>query len=340
MKSIDALNKLNDIAFTFYTAGAFAAASNLKIFDYLNGKGLNSNELAEKINVNPDAAQRLLSAVENLGLVENNNSGYYKNSELGAYLNKDAPVPMSFAQDGNYFHRLWDYLPDAMREFSPRHEQAWGQSAQELYKAIYGDENKLRSFFKLLDSYNVPIGQEAIKHLDLGQYSKILDLAGGTGSFAAEFVKYHQHLSGICLDLEPVRGLCNEMIEREGLQNRFEFITGDMFDLDVPQGIDVIFLSYILHNWSDEKCLTILEGCHKALPENGMLMISEKVLNNDFSGHWWAVMMNLQMLLAFEPGAKERSIDEYNALLEQSGFTSGELISLDAPRDLLVAYKK
>lgn len=339
MKPIDALNQLNDIAFTFYSAGAFSAASNLKIFDYLDGDGLTPRELADEITVHADASQRLLSAVENLGLVEQN-EGRYKNSALGAYLHKDAPVPMGFAQKGNYFHRLWDYLPDAMREYSPRHEQAWGQSAQELYQAIYGDDEQLRSFFKLLDSYNIPIGQEAANYLNLNNYSKILDLAGGTGSFAAEVVKQKEHLSGVCLDLEPVRHLCVEMVEREGLQGRFEFITGDMFNLQPQDGVDVIFLSYILHNWTDEKCLTILKGCYDVLPENGMLVVSEKVLENDFSGEWWGVMMNLQMLLAFEPGAKERTLEEYNALLNQAGFTTGDLIKLDAPRDLLVAHKK
>ena len=70
-----------------------------------------------------------------------------------------------------------------------------------------------------------------------------------------------------------------------------------------------------------------------------MLVISEKVLNNDFSGDWWGVMMNLQMLLAFEPGAKERTENEYTELLAKAGFSSPQLIKLDSPRDLLIAYK-
>lgn len=338
MQPLGALNRLNDIAFSFYTAGTFAAASNLEIFNHLGGDGLLPGELADKISVHPDAAQRLLSAVENLGLVEKNNSKY-KNTSVGAYLHKDAEVPMGFSQKDNYFYRLWEYLPDAMREYSPRHEQAWGQPAQELYKAIYTNESQLRSFFKLLDSYNVPIGQEAVKHLDFTGYSNILDLAGGTGSFAAEVVKKNSNLSGCCLDLEPVRVLCEEMIESSQLQNRFKFITGNMFDLEAPEGTDVIFLSYILHNWNDEKCLEILKGCYDSLPSNGMLVVSEKVLNNDFSGSWWSVMMNLQMLIAFEPGAKERTQNEYRHLLEAAGFNRFELITLDAPRDLVVVYK-
>lgn len=338
MKSIEALNHLNTIAFSFYTAGTFAAASNMQIFDHLAEPGLTPEELAEKIAAHPDATQRLLSAVENLGLVEQN-QGRYRNSAAGAYLHKDADTPMGFSQKDNYFYRLWEYLPNAMREYSPRHEQAWGQSAQELYKAIYGNEEQLRSFFKLLDSYNIPIGEETAQVLNFSDYTRILDLAGGTGSFAGEVIKQQPHLSGLCLDLEPVRPLCNEMIERNNLQGKFEFITGDMFNLEAPKGVDVIFLSYILHNWSEEKCATILKGCYDALPPKGMLVISEKVLNNDYSGDWWGVMMNLQMLIAFEPGAKERTENEYTQMLTRAGFEGIELIRLNAPRDILVAYK-
>lgn len=338
MKPIKALNQLNELAFTFYTAGTFAAASNLEVFNYLGGKGLTPVELAEKVAVHPDAALRLLSAIENIGLVEQSD-GRYKNTELGGYLHKDHPVPMGFAQKDNYFYRLWEYLPDAMRDYSPRHQQAWNKSAEELYQAIYSDEKKLRSFFKLLDSYNVPIGKEAASSLDVSSYSHILDLAGGTGSFSAEIIKAHSHLSASCLDLEPVRPLAQEMIEKNRLEDRFEFLTGDMFNLEAPEGVDIIILSYILHNWTDEKCKTILEGCYESLPPNGMLVISEKVLNNDHSGDWWAVMMNLQMLVAFEPGAKERTFNEYVDLIQGVGFINTKLISLDAPRDLLIAYK-
>ena len=338
MKPIDALNKLNGIAFTFYTAGAFAAASNLSIFDYLDGEGLTAIELAEKLSIHPSGCQSLLSAMENLELLVLNN-GKYSNSGYGAYLHKDAEVPMSFSQKDNYFYRMWEYLPDALREFSPRHEQAWGKTAQDLYKATYSNEGQLRDFFRLLDSYNVPIGQEMSEVLDFKPYSRVLDLAGGTGSFAAEVVINHEHLQGVVLDLEPVRMLSDEMVNKYGIRDRFEFVAGDMFKPDYPKDVDVILLSYILHNWEDEKCITILRHCFDALPSKGMLVISEKVLNNDHSGDWWGVMMSLQMLIAFEPGAKERTYEEYNHLLSEVGFIGSELITLDAPRDLLVAYK-
>lgn len=337
VKPLDALNKLNSIAFTFYTAGTFSASCNLKIYDVLTSPKTPA-ELAQAVDIHPDSAQRLLSAVENLGLVEQSN-GKYVNSEAGHYLSESSHHPMAFHQNDCYFYHMWEFLPDALREYSPRHQQAWNQSAQELYKAIYGNEQQMRHFFRLLDSYNWPIGEETARVVDFSEYRKILDVAGGTGTYAATVVKQYPNLSGVCLDLEPVRHLSEEMITKNNLANKFEFIAGDMFKNEYPKDCDVIFLSYILHNWDENNCLTILKNCYDALPSGGMLLISEKILNNDYSGDWWGVMMNLQMLSAFQPGAKERTENEYYELLKKSGFVTPKLYRLDAPRDVLIAFK-
>jgi hypothetical protein len=70
-----------------------------------------------------------------------------------------------------------------------------------------------------------------------------------------------------------------------------------------------------------------------------VLLVSQKVLNNDFSGPRFALMLDLTMLVAAESGARERSEAEYRSLLEEAGFRDMEVIRIEAPRDLIVARK-
>jgi hypothetical protein len=107
-----------------------------------------------------------------------------------------------------------------------------------------------------------------------------------------------------------------------------------------PAGADVILLGHILHDWSDDVCGTILRNCAAALPPGGTLLISESVLHDDFSGSTLAHVKDLLMLVANEPGARERSEREYRELLDAAGFDVTNLLRLDAPRDLLVARKR
>jgi hypothetical protein len=49
--------------------------------------------------------------------------------------------------------------------------------------------------------------------------------------------------------------------------------------------------------------------------------------------------MNMHMLIACDPGARERTESEYTILLANSGFHAIEVIRLTGPRDLIVALK-
>jgi hypothetical protein len=46
------------------------------------------------------------------------------------------------------------------------------------------------------------------------------------------------------------------------------------------------------------------------------------------------------MLVGNEQNARERSVQEYRSLLNETGFDVVEVIQLEAPRDLVVARKR
>jgi 3-hydroxy-5-methyl-1-naphthoate 3-O-methyltransferase len=163
---------------------------------------------------------------------------------------------------------------------------------------------------------------------------------GGPGGQAIQIGLKHQHLRGVIMDLEPVCVVARERIEANGLSSRFTAVAADLLTGPYPSGADVILLGHILHDWSDETCRTILGNCAAALPAEGVLLISESVLNPDFSGRNLANLKDLIMLVGNEPGARERSEEEFRSLLSTTGFDVVDVIRLEAPRDLLVAKKR
>lgn len=339
MKPIEALNKINNIAFSYFVAQSYNAAFSLGLFDLLNNGYKTPEEVAKSVNIHPEGALRLLAAMENLELLEQKD-GKYKNSILGAYVAKDCDCPIRIAQTDNFFYRMWEYLPDALRELSPRFEQAWNTSAQETYGAIFSDEKRLREFLQLMDSYAVPIGDEVVKLVDFSGHRCILDLAGGSGSFSMQIANQNPHLKGVILELAPVAAITSQLIVEKGMEGSFRAISGNMMDDQFPEEADTILLSWILHNYSDETCAKLLKKCYESLPSGGMILVSEKALNEDHTGDQWGVMMSLQMLLACEPGAKERTKDQYFGMLTAEGFTNLKYYPINAPRDLIVAYKE
>jgi hypothetical protein len=339
MKPIEALSRLNEIATSFLVSQTFFTACNLGLFEELSNGPVTAEDLGSRLNIHPDGCQRLLVALKQLGLVERENDRYW-NSEVAGFLTSQSPVALEpISMWGNPFYHMWEYLPDALRELSPRWQQALGTTAEETFAAIYENPVRLRRFVQAMNAYSVPEGQEIAERFDFTPYRCVLDVAGGPGALSIQIGLKYPHLRGIIMDLPPVCKVAEEYIQANGLTDRFTTQAADLFTGPYPSGVDAITLGWILHDWSDDSCRKILRNCFDTLSSQGMLLIIESVLNNDLSGTQFAVLMSLHMLVVCEPGAKERTEGEYQSLLEESGFRDMEVIRLNAPRDLIVARK-
>jgi len=98
---------------------------------------------------------------------------------------------------------------------------------------------------------------------------------------------------------------------------------GDFFEA-VPGGGDAYVMSRILHDWDDDRDLVILRNCHRAMAEQGKLLVVETVLppGNEPS---LAKFADLTML-AIRVGARERTESEYGDLLAHAGFKLARVI--------------
>jgi len=339
LKPIEALNRLLEIEIGYCRTQVLVAGCKLGVFEELSNGPATAEELSQRIKVPPLGSRRLLMALEHLGLVERKD-GRFHNTELGVYCTSKAPVRLgAVGNAAEPFYRMWEYLPDAVREQSPRWEQALGASSADVFASLYADPVRLRNFAALMNVFSIPQGQLIAERIDFRPFSCVMDVAGGPGGMATQIGLRHPHLRGILTDMAPVCKVAEEQIQALGLAQRFKAVPIDLFAGPYPRGADVIILGYILHDWSDESCRTILKNCFEALPSGGMLLVVEKVLNDDYSGAEVGLMIDLMMLVVCEPGARERNTAEYRALLEQAGYRQVEVIRMDAPRDVVVARK-
>ena len=331
--------RLMDVAFAFVSSQAFVSAHDLGLFDALTLTPATVEDIAPRIGIRPVACRRLLMLLASLGLVERDGDGF-RNSDLGELCSSRSPVKLGATSRINPFYAMTAHLTDALREYSPRWQQTLGVTAADAFAALYADPAALRDFAELMNAISVPQGQLIADRFDFAPHRCIMDVAGGPGGQSIAIGVKHPHLRGVITDLEPVCIVARENIAASGLNDRFTAVAADLLAGPYPLGADVILLGHILHDWSDDVCGTILRNCAAALPAGGTLLISESVLNDDFSGSTVTHVKDLLMLLANESGARERSEPEYRELLDASGFDVTDLLRLDAPRDLLVARKR
>jgi 3-hydroxy-5-methyl-1-naphthoate 3-O-methyltransferase len=198
----------------------------------------------------------------------------------------------------------------------------------------------LRAFADFLHAWSGPQGEEIAKRFDFSHFKCVMDVGGGTGALGLALGMKNPGLRGIVMDLPPMCPVGTEYIEKSGLSARFRAVSGDLFTgASYPREADAVLLGSVLHDWSDDKCREILRNCYEALPKDGAIFVCEKVVTVGSDWATFASMMDLWMLVVSAPGAKERTEPEFRALLQGAGFGNIEVVTMNAPRDLILARK-
>jgi hypothetical protein len=98
-------------------------------------------------------------------------------------------------------------------------------------------------------------------------------------------------------------------------------------------------MKHIIHDWDDEKALTILKNIRAALegtPGGRVILLETVVLpgNQPDMGK----LIDLEMLLL--PGGKERTADEFASLFERAGFALTRIVPTQSPLSVIEARPK
>jgi hypothetical protein len=151
---------------------------------------------------------------------------------------------------------------------------------------------------------------------DFSGLKTIVDVGGATGNLLTTVLGHVPGARGILFDLPHVVRDATALIQSRGLSNRVTIEAGSFFER-VPSGGDAYLLSHVIHDWSEEQCLTILGHCRKAMTPGSRLLLIEMVLPPGNAPHPGKV---LDIMMLVGPGGRERTGQEYGELLAKAGF--------------------
>lgn len=149
----------------------------------------------------------------------------------------------------------------------------------------------------------------------------LVDVGGGNGTLGVAIALAHPRLQLTVQDQADARQGAQQLFDRHGLGRRARFVIGDFF-ADLPAGADRYLLKSILHNWDDAACTRLLARCAAAAPQGARLLLIERVRRGPLQAtrHDQALARtDLNMLAGL--GGRERSLDEFAALLGPAGFS-------------------
>ncbi|KAD4981804.1 hypothetical protein R6Q59_001520 [Mikania micrantha] len=167
----------------------------------------------------------------------------------------------------------------------------------------------------------------------LGSKGTLVDVGGGTGTAISEIIKAYPHLKGINFDLPHVISSAPSYDD-----SNITHVAGDMF-ISVPPA-ETIFMKWILHDWSDDDCIKILQNCRKAISkETGKLIIVDIVQQPKARDIFNDIRFTYDLVMfSHFSGGRERTENEWKKLLKEGGFGHYNIIKIPALQSIIEAF--
>ncbi|CAO2141611.1 unnamed protein product [Urochloa humidicola] len=162
--------------------------------------------------------------------------------------------------------------------------------------------------------------------------SSLIDVAGGYGAAAQAIAKAFPHIDCSVLDLEHV-------IANAPADTGLKYITGDMFE-SIPAA-NAVFLKWVMHDWGDSECVTILKNCKKAIPsrdEGGKVIILDAVVGAESSTLKHRETQVLYDLFIMVANGIERDEQEWRKIIFEAGFGHYKIIPVLGVRSIIEVY--
>jgi hypothetical protein len=302
-----------DLGFGFILSGALAAVTELGVADRLAQGPKSPGLLAEELGADASSLYRALRLLASVGVFTEDAEGRFGLTPAAELLRAQAPGSLRDAVlmlTQKIFWAPTGELSETIRTGRTPFDRIFGKpffdylASDAAAGAIFH-----RGMSSLSDLENGPIARS----YDFSPFQRVVDVGGGHGGFLIEVLQAAPRLRGVLFDHAHV--LAESRIAGAGLSARCEHAPGDFFQA-VPSGADVYVLKRILHDWSDEVCVSILRNCRSAMAEGGRVLVIDTVIPPGNAPHGGKVLD--VMMMASLPG-RERTEAEFRKLFAQAG---------------------
>lgn len=319
----------------YWLSQAIYAAAQFGIADLLASGPCSVADLAQKTSTNPDALYRLLRALASVGIFAEGPSREFSLTPLAEPLQANVPGSkraLALMSGDEQFH-AWTEIVYSIQTGKKAFDKVFGKP---IFDYLGEHLDKAQVFDAAMVGIHGRESNAVQKAYDFSGINTVVDIGGGNGSQLSALLQAHPTMRGILFDLPHVIERARAPLAGAGLAERCELVPGSFFE-NVPAGADAYFMRHIIHDWDDEKSLTILCNCHRAMPAHGRLLVVESVIppgNEPFAGKF------LDLVMLMIPGGKERTEDEYRALFAQAGFELNRIVPTGTEVSVIEAVKR
>jgi hypothetical protein len=277
----------------------------------------------------------VLRALASVGIFTQDDKDRYGITPLSETLRADVPGSLrAFAMTelGEEHYPAWGNLLHSVGTGEIAFDHTFGM---DIWKYFAGHPDNAKIFNDAMSGMTAQANEALHAAYDFAGINTLVDIGGGHGGLLTSILRRDPQMHGILFDSPLVIDGARESVQESDVAQRCELAGGNFFE-SVPSGGDAHILKWIIHDWDDEKSLVILSNSHRALAENGKLILVEAVVPPGSEFHF-SKFMDLNMLVM--TGGHERTEEEFRRLYEASGFRLTRIVPTESPFSVIEGVK-
>jgi hypothetical protein len=173
-----------------------------------------------------------------------------------------------------------------------------------------------------------------------GHRIRVLDVAAGHGLFGIAVATRTPKAEITAQDWPNVLEVAHRNAVLAGVADRYHMLPGNVLDVDLGEGYDVVLVTNLLHHFDERSCTQILRKIHHGLSDKGQLINLEFVPNEDRVSPPIPATFSL-MMLGLTSGGDAYTARQHEHMLHNAGFNKPTITPVpQSPQHLIVSTKR
>jgi ubiquinone/menaquinone biosynthesis C-methylase UbiE len=308
--------RLQNIVQSYGQSAALMAAIELGVFTAISNGAGSFQELADALDIVPTNAERLIVLLCAAGVIEVAD-GRLRNAE-------DAERFLVEGKPG--------YMGPWITFTKPQWNE-WGRLTEHLRVKDLKDLGSIgeittedaRRYHASTFSIGMGAGRRFVRHVDLSNRQKIMDIGGGSGAYCINAANAHAHIKGVVLDLAPVCEVATEYLESNGVADRVSASPCDFTKDPFPEDCDVAIMASNLPMYDRAIIGSVIAKAYQALLPGGEMHLMGEMTNNERTGPWGPAYWGLGQAISDSKGLAHSEADVIG-YFRDAGFERVELV--------------
>jgi hypothetical protein len=306
---------------------SLSGLAKLGVADHMDDVARPVEEIAAKTGAHAPSLYRVMRMLAGFGVFREEPARQFALTPIGQLLKTDAPDSMRYSamMFGEEFStRAYEHIASCLRTGTDGVSEAYGKP---IWDVLAERPEQCKTFQNAMTASAAIAAQAIVRAYDFSGIRRLADVGGGHGLLLASVLRSYPNMQGVLFDRpEVIASIPRERFAAFG--DRVTLEVGSFFER-VPDGCDAYLMKYIIHDWSDEHCLTILSLIREKLPPHGRVLLCEMVVTGE-PGPTFAKLLDIEMLVV-TVGGKERKEEEFAALFAASGLRLNRVVPTSRP---------